>query len=148
MKKWIVIPFFILGLITPHSSIGETINSWTDENGVKNFSNKSKQKKLKFNKNSQQSQRTLYQMVIASVIQQNWEKSVIPDFDPSLEANIFMNIGKTGLANEISFEKKSGNIEFDNLVFKAVTESFPLPELPSGMDYYKVSIAFTPKGLQ
>jgi TonB family protein len=63
-------------------------------------------------------------------IQDNWALDLNhPDNKKSLEAIIIINIMPNGEIKDITFEKESGNKQFDESAYDAIKKSNPLPEL-------------------
>jgi len=95
-------------------------------------------------------QMDIYKVEIAYVIQQNWAFSEpMVGGRKNLEARLVIKILPEGRIADIFFETKSGNVYFDDSVFKAVKKSDPLPPLPKGYrrSHYMVGLRFTPSGL-
>ena len=68
------------------------------------------------------------------------------DFDQNLEAIILIKILNDGRVEELTFEKKSENNQFNNFIVHTIMLSTPLPKLPPKLkkDSYKIALHFKP----
>jgi len=94
----------------------------------------------------------IYKAKIISKINRNW---AVPYqmIQGTEKATLVIKILRNGHIpeNEIHFEKKSGNMYFDNSALNAIKKSNPLPALPSpylSPVYGPVGLNFTPSGLK
>lgn len=93
----------------------------------------------------------IYRAQISYYIEKNWAFSKqLADGRTDLAAVVVIRIMRNGEIKDIWFEKKSGNIYFDESAYKAVMKSDPLPMLPKGYlrPYYNLGLIFTPSGLR
>lgn len=91
----------------------------------------------------------LYNMVLASAINQNWVfNERLANMESSLETRVVITILKNGQLRDIFFETRSGNAYLDESAEKAIQRALPLPELPKSYSTYTVGLIFTPKGLK
>ncbi len=76
-------------------------------------------------------------------IRLNW---VLPEVKKGLETIIDVKINKKGEAVKIEFEKRSGDIVFDNSCLRAVKNSFPFEPLPLtyNKEYLEIGVRFRP----
>ena len=90
-----------------------------------------------------------YYIAISRKIHSNWALPDTQDWEPTLEAIAVIVIKRDGTVVEISFEKKSGNIYFDQYVEKTIQAALPLPPFPSDLkeDELDIGLKFRPSGL-
>ncbi len=91
-----------------------------------------------------------YRSLIGMTIEKNWFWSEhLAGGRKDLVTVIVIKILPNGEIADIWYEKKSGNANFDDVAFKAVKRSNPLPPLPKEYTrpYYEVGLVFTPAGL-
>ncbi len=76
-------------------------------------------------------------------IRMNW---ILPEVKKGLEAIVDVKIDKKGRAVEITFEKRSGDIVFDESCLRAVKKSFPFEPLPFtyNQEYLEIGVRFKP----
>lgn len=90
-----------------------------------------------------------YLMALGSMIEKNWkENDKLIGLDKNLETRIVIKITKTGLIENITYEKSSGNKYFDACAKEAIMKLSPLPQLPNGMESYDLGLIFSPRGLK
>ncbi len=92
-----------------------------------------------------------YRSLIALNIEKNWfYNEQLAGGKSDLVAVVIIKILSSGDISDIWFEKKSGNVFFDDSAFKAVKKSSPLPPLPREYTrpFYEVGLVFTPAGLK
>ncbi len=93
----------------------------------------------------------IYRAQISYYIEKNWAFSKqLAGGRIDLAAVVVIRIMRNGEIKDVWFEKKSGNIYFDESAYKAVMKSDPLPMLPKGYSrpYYNLGLIFTPSGLR
>lgn len=91
----------------------------------------------------------LYLMALGSAIDKNWkDNDKIVGLDKNLETRIVIKIAKSGLIENITYEKSSGNKYLDDCAKEAIMKSSPLPQLPNGMESYDLGLIFSPRGLK
>ena len=91
----------------------------------------------------------LYRTIVASKLEENWVfNDILAKIDQKLEVHILIKILKNGEITDIVYQKKSGNLYFDESAKKAIYKSVPLPSLPGNMTYYEVVLSFIPRGLK
>ena len=93
----------------------------------------------------------IYKSQISYYIEKNWAFSKqLAGGRIDLAAVVVIRIMRNGEIKDVWFEKKSGNIYFDESAYKAVMKSDPLPMLPKGYSrpYYNLGLIFTPSGLR
>jgi colicin import membrane protein len=95
----------------------------------------------------------IYKAEVMARIQRNWALSYqLVDYHSNLNATLAITIMRNGLIrSDMTFIKRSGNVNFDESVLKAVKKSNPLPPLPRAYlpSYYgPVGLNFTPSGLK
>ncbi len=88
---------------------------------------------------------SLYYQSVWNKIQAAW---VLPHYGGTkklLEAIVNINIDRSGRILHMSFEKKSGDANFDRSVLRAVKKADPLPQLPAGLrkTSLEIGIRFT-----
>ncbi len=99
-----------------------------------------------------------YYNAIAMKIHSNWALPDAQDWDNNLEAITFIMIQRDGTIVETIFDKKSGNIYFDQYVEKAILASQSMPPIPSDITEDKfpgefeggnllIGLRFKPSGL-
>ena len=90
-----------------------------------------------------------YYIAISRKIHSNWALPDTQDWDPTLEAIVVIVIKRDGTVVETFFEKKSGNIYFDQYVEKTIQAAMPLPPFPSDLkeDELEPGLKFRPSGL-
>lgn len=91
-----------------------------------------------------------YRSLIGMTIEKNWFFSEnLTGGRKDLVTVLVIKILPNGQIVDIWYEKKSGNVNFDDAAFKAVKKSNPLPPLPKEYTrpYYEVGLVFTPAGL-
>ncbi len=76
-------------------------------------------------------------------IRMNW---ILPEVKKGLEAIVDVKMDKKGRAVKISFEKRSGDIVFDESCLRAVKKSFPFEPLPFtyNQEYLEIGVRFKP----
>ncbi|MEW6259378.1 MAG: cell envelope integrity protein TolA [Thermodesulfobacteriota bacterium] len=91
-----------------------------------------------------------YRSLIGMTIEKNWFFSEnLTGGRKDLVTVLVIKILPNGQIADIWYERKSGNVNFDDAAFKAVKKSNPLPPLPKEYTrpYYEVGLVFTPAGL-
>ena len=64
-------------------------------------------------------------------VNSNWALPPTQDWDSTLEAIAFIVVKRDGTVVETIFDKKSGNIYFDQYVEKAIKASQTMPPIPA-----------------
>ncbi len=78
-----------------------------------------------------------YAGFIQSIIHRNWTLPSALWPKDNVETIIEVKILRNGSVERLNFEKRSGNIYFDDSAMKAVQKSMPFPPFPEGMmDHY------------
>lgn len=90
-----------------------------------------------------------YYIAISRKIHSNWALPDTQDWDNTLEAIAVIVIRRDGTVVDTFFEKKSGNIYFDQYVEKTIQAALPMPPIPSDIqeDELEIGLKFRPSGL-
>lgn len=95
-----------------------------------------------------------YYIAIVRKVHSNWALPDTQDWDSNLEAIVFIRIKRDGTVAETFFEKKSGNIYFDQYVEKTINATMPMPPIPSDVKEnefqdgtLEIGLRFIPSGL-
>jgi colicin import membrane protein len=72
----------------------------------------------------------MYQADVESLIKSNWHYPVAMDSQKDVEAVVVLMVKRDGTIMKSRFEKRSGNVLFDESVLKAIERSDPLPPFP------------------
>lgn len=91
-----------------------------------------------------------YRSLIGMTIEKNWFFSEhLTGGRKDLMTVLVIKVLPNGEIVDIWYERRSGNANFDDVAFKAVKKSNPLPPLPKEYTrpYYEVGLVFTPAGL-
>lgn len=90
-----------------------------------------------------------YYIAISRKVHSNWALPDTQEWDSTLEAIAVVVIKRDGTMVETFFEKKSGNIYFDQYVEKTIHAALPMPPFPSDLkeDELEIGLKFRPSGL-
>jgi colicin import membrane protein len=72
----------------------------------------------------------IYKADVTSLIKSNWHYPVAMDSQEDVEAVVALMVKRDGTIVKSSFEKRSGNVLFDESVLNAIERSDPLPPFP------------------
>ena len=95
-----------------------------------------------------------YYVAVVRRVHSNWALPNTQDWDSNLETIVFIYITRDGSVVDTDFEKKSGNIYFDQYVAKTIQAAMPMPPVPAEIkdDNFQdgkleIGLRFTPNGL-
>jgi len=92
----------------------------------------------------------IYQAEVESLIKSNWHYPVAMDSQRDVEALVVLMVKRDGTIVKSRFEKRSGNVLFDESVLKAIERSDPLPPFPESYtrSYEEFGINFNLKDFE
>lgn len=92
-----------------------------------------------------------YRMVVAYEVHSNWEfPSELIGIPSDLKARLIFKVMPNGEIKDLFFDKRSGNNDFDDSVYKAIMKSNPVDPHPKSISepYVTMGLRFTPAGIQ
>lgn len=90
-----------------------------------------------------------YYIAVSRRIHNHWVLPEMQNWDNTLEALMVLIVRNDGTIIKSYFEKRSGNIYFDQFVEKTIKEAAPLPQFPANLNKPQLDIGlrFHPSGL-
>jgi outer membrane biosynthesis protein TonB len=90
-----------------------------------------------------------YKARLSQHIYPHWQLPELQDWDEDLRAVIVLRVKRDGTVTSSYFEKRSGNLRFNQYVQKAIDNAQPLPPFP--IDFHEkteeIAVTFYPGGL-
>ncbi|MEN8139686.1 MAG: cell envelope integrity protein TolA [Thermodesulfobacteriota bacterium] len=92
----------------------------------------------------------IYKAAVHEQIRQHWVLPQGQEWDPRLKTVLVVRINENGALLSHTFDRRSGNPQFDRFVSRALEKSAPLPPLPADLAEgdYALRLTFFPKGLE